>query len=481
MTMKKQIITLLLCAVALSASAQNAASVFGWPSAGGSGGGVEISGALTRDVKLGETLSAGAAIDVIGNVWGTAYEKTANPDTAPGSIGKGAAMSADGMYLAVGYGTTAPYLITYKWSEANNRYEKTANPDTAPSGAEGDPAMSADGMYLAVAHDGTTAPSRLITYKWSEANNRYEKTANPDTAPSGGGLCAAMSADGMYLAVGYGTTSPYLITYKWSEANNRYEKTANPDTAPSGEGRGAAMSADGMYLAVSHSASGAPAYLITYKWSEANNRYEKTANPDTAPSGNSWGSPAMSADGMYLAVAHGGTTAPSRLITYKWSEANNRYEKTANPDTVPSGGGAGAAMSADGMYLAVVHDGTTAPSRLITYKWSEANNRYEKMTNPDIAPTSAGYSTPAMSADGTFLAVAHGGAAAPAYLVTYKLNLAGHNLKAYASQNKLWRMESHYTGILTSAGEAGDIVAAKMLTKTPADPLDVFGPDPSND
>ncbi|MDD2999376.1 MAG: hypothetical protein PHV05_09985, partial [Candidatus Riflebacteria bacterium] len=57
---------------------------------------------------------------------------------------------------------TTPFLTTYKWSVANSRYEKTAKQDANPSEIGRGAALSSDGQYLAVAHD--TTPF-LTTYK----------------------------------------------------------------------------------------------------------------------------------------------------------------------------------------------------------------------------------------------------------------------------------------------------------------------------
>ena len=380
-------------------------------------------------------------------------------------------MSADGQFLAVG---TRYNFRSYKWSEENNRYERTNNPSIESFSERAYAcAMSADGQLLVV------GSNTLRSYKWSEANNRYEVTGIPTVIPGHSTVWAAMSADGQFLAaIGY--RSPYLFTYKWSEANNRYEKAINPDIMPSAATYSCAMSADGQLLAIGHSITGAPAYLTTYKWSEANNRYEKTNNPDFAPSGNGY-SCAMSADGQFLAVGHNSSSSPAYLTTYKWSEENNRYERTNNPDIAPSGVVRSIGISADGAYLVATHEGIVSPATFVTYKWSVENARYEQMNFPDVAPSDPSYGNMGISSDGKYCAVAYASTNSSRYLITYKLNIAGHDLKAYASQNKMWRMNSHYTGVLSETGEAGDIVAAKMLTKTPADPLEVFGPNPGEE
>ncbi len=327
---------------------------------------------------------------------------TSAPDNNPGANGLSAVMSADGQYLAVPF-FASPYLITYKWSELNNRYEKTTVQDVNPVGNSYGCAMSTDGQYLAVAH---ISSPYLTTYKWNELNNRYEKTAVQDVSPTGHSYAAAMSTDGQRLTVAH-ITSPYFTSYNWSEANNRYETTVAQNSNPAGAGIGAALSNDGTYLAIACTPS---PYLKTYKWSALNSRYEATSAPDADPTGEGRGA-AMSADGQYLAITH---YSSPYLTTYKWSELNGRYEKTAMQDTNPTGNAYGATMTGDGQYLAVAHD--TLPY-LTSYKWSSANNRYEKTAVQDVNPPGNGRGV-AVSADGSFLAAT---SLTSTYLRTYKI------------------------------------------------------------
>jgi len=351
------------------------------------------------------------------------YIKTDGSAMSPSGIGYGTALSDDGQLLALAHGGTnfGAFFNSYKWNSDSNRYEMTNIPDIAPPATARGVAMSSDGTYLAIAHLGTSSPIGLVTYRWSNANQRYEKTNNPNIAPGWSAYGAAISADGQYLGIAHAGTSgdSRFISYTWNEGNNRYEKTNTPNIAPTGTGNGIAMSADGQYVAVAHSGTTGDSYLTTYRWSGTNQRYEKNNTPDVLPSGVSLGA-AVSNDGRYLAVAHNGT---GFLITYRWHEVNQRYEQTNAPDIAPTGAGRGVAMSNDGRYIAVAHSGTTAPARLTTYAWHEVNNRYEKTANPDVAP-SAMANGAAMSGTGLYLAIGYAGTAVDPFLLTYRSTFA---------------------------------------------------------
>lgn len=248
--------------------------------------GLEIPDALDRNVRLGESLEAGDIIRVEGAVYANGTStKTENPDTVPFKDERqDIAMSSDGEFLAVAQYTTPTSLLTFRWNGTANRYEKTADPDTFPSDRSKGVALSSDGAFLAVGHlGGSTAPKYLITYKWNESNNRYEKTADPDVAPTGYASGVGMSSDGRFLAVAVNNVG--VISYKWNESNNRYEKTAAPSSYPNAQGSGIAMSFDGQFLALSHASTSPTSYLTTYKWNSTADRYERTNAQDTNPSG----------------------------------------------------------------------------------------------------------------------------------------------------------------------------------------------------
>jgi 6-phosphogluconolactonase (cycloisomerase 2 family) len=428
-------------------------------------GGTQINATETLVATLSNDIEAGDPVYVTS----ASVFKTAVPDTVPSGITlRTPAMSADGMYLAIPHGgtTDAPKLITYKWDSVDARYEATANPDAVPSGGAQGAAMSADGMYLAVTHSGAAAPGApayLITYKWNGANNRYEQTAAPNIAPSGTGSEMAMSADGMYLAVThFGTAGiPRLITYKWSEANNRYQATAAPDTDPGSNCSAVAMSPDGSYLVIGK--SGTP-NLICYTWVSGNNRYESTTAPDTLPLDTVYAL-AISSDASTL-VAAGVTSVYNNLSTYKWDSADGRYEITSTPETAPiSDSYQGALLSSDGTYLVLSMTSRTGAINAFVCKWVNANNRYERHSNFDINPSASLGATTfiAGSSDLSYIAIT-GGGSSDTRLFTYKQDISKIQYSVYKANNpSVYDYTIAGFGYATESGIAGDQIDVRML------------------
>ena len=80
---------------------------------------------------------------------------------------------------------------------------------------------------------------------------------------------------------------------------------------------------------------------------------------------------------------------------------NKNINKLANPSPLPTGTGQGTVFSADGTYLAVGHGGSP---HITIYKRS--GDTFTKFTNPATLPASVGRGA-AFSTDDTYLAVAH--------------------------------------------------------------------------
>ena len=419
----KKLLLIMLMLIPFAVMADSIKNVYPPVSSGGGGGSCPndtetLIAALDSDASTGDSVYISSYL----------LAKTANPDTAPSGNSNGAAMSSDGQYLAISHaGTTAPAkLITYKWDATDARYEATANANTLPNGY-GSIAMSGDGQYLAVC---SNASPYLVTYKWSSGNNRYEITTAADTIPGAYAHYCALSSDGEYLAVGY-SISPYIVTYKWSSGNNRYEATTTPDTALDGNGYGCAMTSDGQKIVVG---SNGTQKLFSFVWNGTNNRYEATSNPDTQPSGTSIGN-VMSSDGAYMALLHYGSTGQLKLMAYKWSSGNNRYELTDAFEELPEGQVNRIAMSSDGQYFFASHNSANGSNPyLMCYKWNAANNRYETLASPDIAPSGNSYSI-ALSSDCGYVAVAHNGTDAPAKLITYKQDITEQTHTVYPISN----------------------------------------------
>lgn len=247
-----------------------------------------------------------------------------------------------------------------------------AAPNVAPTGSGIRCAMSKDGKYLAVTHAGTSTPAYLVTYKWNAGNNRYEKTNNPDVAPSSVCRNVAISRYGDYLAVEYGGASnpAYLITYKWSVTNLRYEKTANVDVAPTSNNFEIVMDYDGINLAIVMDDLSSINY---YLWSVANNRYEKQlASPSETFDAYilnelSLRTSDMTFNGTYKAETNAGVDELPRLVTYLWNETTEVYDVLPVPLDMPSGVTMDVSMSMDGRHMAVVHQGATGIPYLVTY------------------------------------------------------------------------------------------------------------------
>lgn len=81
-----------------------------------------------------------------------------------------------------------------------------------------------------------------------------------------------------------------------------------------------------------------------------------------------------------------------------------------------------------------------------------------------------------MSHNGAFIAAAHGGTSAPAYLITYGTDIS-HTLKAYKSESGLLSIpvDLMYFGVLKTGGDEDDIASASMFFWKD-DPLEEMDP-----
>lgn len=293
-----------------------------------------------------------------------------------------AAFSSDGSMLVISGSFATEKFYSFKWSEANDRFEKTAAVSgNVPTGSAHHCGLSADGTRLAVsnAYDSTAGVRRLYSYTWSEANNRFEETAAPDIEPNDRTYGLTMSGDGEFVAVCDLSTSPLLYTYKWSAGNNRYEKTANANPDSVYYAYDMAMSNDGSFLVLG--TTGSP-YLRSYKWSAGNNRYEVTTAPNVLPPGQVRGI-GMSTDGSVICVGSSGAT--DNVRNYLWDAGDNRYEVTASATLTILTNIRGAAMSGDGKTFVMAHDSSDAAYPYFTVFYTNTpNNSYQitKFANP---------------------------------------------------------------------------------------------------
>jgi hypothetical protein len=167
------------------------------------------------------------------------------------------------------------------------------------------------------------------------------------------------------------------------------------------------------FLAIAIS-DGSP-YVTAYSWSAAGFG-AKFANPATLPTAAGYGA-AFSPAGTELAIAHGGNPY---FTVYPWSSAGFGT-KFANPATLPAGQGAGIAFSPAGTEIAGVH--INSPY-VTAYPWSSAGFG-TKFADPATLPTDNGTGI-AFSPAGTEIAITH---ATTPYVSAYPWSSAGFGVK----------------------------------------------------
>lgn len=320
-------------------------------------------------------------------------------------------------------------------------------PDTVNNVGVTGLAFSADGSRLVTKPRGTG--SVLNSYNWNAASQRYEKTAAVLGTTAVQSYQVAMTRDGSRIAfAGAGDAS----SLRWSSANNRYEVDTAPDTSPA-TGYGAAISDDGNRLVLTDNNAAATAKILTFIWDSGDEQFKLTTAPDVQPAGQPYYC-SMSADGEFLAVAHAGTSAPARLITYKWHTDNGRYEATANHSGTVNGLGVGVSLSSDGSKLAIGH--TTNAPYIVSFSWVAGNNRYE----PDAAISYGDFTPPAnscyaaeLSCDGNVLVASFLTTATPdvPYFVAFAWNADNNRYEAissrrYGTTNNQWASSAAISG-----------------------------------
>lgn len=222
----------------------------------------------------------------------------------------------------------------------------------------------------------------------------------------------AFSADGRKLVVkGRGAN---MFSYTYDGANGGWVKDPAPDTlAPPGS-YFLGLSRDGSVAIVPCANA-----LVTYRWDAVDGRYEKLPNPDKY-SATGYGAAIMD-DLSRIVVTDANAGVATWVYTLTWDSGEGRYKASTPVDTQPTGRAYGCAMSADGTYMAVAHAGTTDPAKFASYKWSSGNGRYELTANHTAT---FGTAIPvAMSADGSVVAVGHNSSP---FIVTMAWN-AGNN------------------------------------------------------
>jgi len=217
-------------------------------------------------------------------------------------------VSDDGSLMSIA-NYNNPKFDSFKWNETNNRYERTGQPNIAPGAASYFHAATADGM-VAVSTFQSASPY-VNTYSWNELANRYEKHASIDIAPSSSAAIGAwLSTDASLMAIGSYTG---FYTYKWNATNNRYEKTADPSPQVALPIR-IYSDDDGSSLIVNN--AGAGNGLFSYKWIEVNNRYEQVVGAFTPTTFPSWAKGCMTGAAVGRFIITGGTDANPRFEVY---------------------------------------------------------------------------------------------------------------------------------------------------------------------
>lgn len=275
----------------------------------------------------------------------------------PSSSVRCCAFSQDGVYSAYGQDGT-PFLLLYK--RTGDSFARIALPDIPPNGVRG-VSFSPDSTYMAVS---VTVSPFLIIYKRS--GDVFTKLPNPATLPTAEATCIAFSADGLSLAVCFGTTQSNV----YNRVGDTFTRVATPSNG--GLANGMCFSADGIYLAIA--TTGTP-FINIYK--RSGDVFAKLPSPSTLPTGVG-NDVAFSADGVYLSVAHANTPF---VTNYKRS--GDTFTKIANLGTLPTDHATGVAYSLDGVNLAVCHN--TSPY-ISLYKRS--GDTLLKLSNPASLPAS---------------------------------------------------------------------------------------------
>lgn len=142
------------------------------------------------------------------------------------------------------------------------------------------------------------------------------------------------------------------------------------------------------------------------EWWSPRSGNAKLSDPDTIPTGAGAGA-GWSPDGKYLAVAH----ASSPYLTI-YKRSGDTFTKLSDPATLPASNGTGISWSPDGRYLAVTH--LTSPYVMV---YKRAGDVFTKLANPTTLPAGNATSV-AWSSNGAYLAV---GFSTTPYLCIYSL------------------------------------------------------------
>lgn len=270
--------------------------------------------------------------------------------------------------------------------------------------------VSDNGNRIVIARDSGT---QCYNYEWDAGTGSYVGSGFVSGINSGGRR--SVSANGLRL-ITRGTSILESMTWNGSA----WVSDASPSVeAPGGTNQTVRLNGDGTKLIVTHSA--AP-FMTSYTWNVANNRFQPdNAVYPTPTSAFTENIPVISADGSKV-IGGGGRS-------YKWVSAANRYELTNAFDINPSFLAYSVSISADGNVFY-----NSNAFNFGSWRWSETNNRYEKMAAPVLAPytISSDYRSH-MSADGQLVLLI---VDAPFYYRLLKHNSTTDRYEPYTVVNK---------------------------------------------
>lgn len=169
------------------------------------------------------------------NISGTTYTKLSNPASLPSSgAGTSVDWNADGTHLAL---TTVSSPRIHVWTRSGDTFTKIADPASLPAGNSYHCKYNQAGTSLAVAH--STSPYLTI---YNISGSTYTKIANPSNLPVGTGYGVDWNNDGSSLAHmgGLGTASRWLTIY--NRSGDTFTKLSDPAVGPNGQAAGIAWS-----------------------------------------------------------------------------------------------------------------------------------------------------------------------------------------------------------------------------------------------
>ncbi|MFS2159174.1 hypothetical protein ACCD10_17720 [Pseudomonas sp. Pseusp122] len=198
-------------------------------------------------------------------------------------------------------------------------------------------AMDGTGTYLVIGGvDSSSGVARLEPYKI--VSGVATKLATIITTSTGYPYLS-FSADGVYLAVAYGATSPYLEVYKRS--GDSFTKLTLP--ALTQGGNSCTFSDDGVYLGITYNVS---PYFAAYK--RTGDTFTKLTTPVVGATA-LVGQMAVSADGVYWAISTG-VSGPNLAVVKRTGDAFAVVTQVVGVN----GAFSAMSMSKDGSYLACI-------------------------------------------------------------------------------------------------------------------------------